>query len=221
VNEVENQGTSLTDRDNDNDFTDETTEASVAVSNIVRWTRTPEIDPPISRNRVPDTGFTPGVVTKLPEQPSDLAYLDLGAIWMEIPSLKVKSTIVGVPLSGDSWDTSWLYRETGWLEGSAFPTWQGNSVVTAHVYTADGKPGPFVDVKELKYDDQIIVHILGQKYTFAVRDNKMILPRNSSYAFAHMEDGSYLTLITCQGYNPLNDTYLFRRVVRAVLVKVE
>ena len=31
---------------------------------------------------------------------------------------------------------------------------------------------------------------------------------------------SYLTLITCQGYNPFSDSYLFRRIVRAVLVSM-
>ena len=40
-------------------------------------------------------------------------------------------------------------------------------------------------------------------------------------AFEHLQDASYLTLITCEGYNKDSNTYSFRRIIRAVLVEVK
>jgi len=170
---------------------------------------------------LPATGFAPNRVTILPEQPADLAYSDLGDLWIEIPSLGVKTSIVGVPMAKEGeWDVTWLGNNVGWLDGTAFPSWEGNSVLTAHVTNASGLDGPFAKLTKLKYGDQIIVHAFGQKYTFEIRDSRVTKPFATSYAFEHLEDESYLTLITCQVYLPKSDTYLYRRVVRAVLVSV-
>ncbi|MBN8654526.1 MAG: sortase, partial [Anaerolineae bacterium] len=171
---------------------------------------------------LPATGFTPGRITKLPVQPDELAYSDLSEMWIEIPALGIKTSIVGVPQTADGeWDVTWLANNVGWLNGTAFPTWEGNSVVTAHVTNADGVDGPFANLKKLKYGDQIIIHLYGQKYIFEVRNSRMSKPFTTSFAFEHLEDQSYLTLITCQVYLPKSDTYLYRRVIRAVLVEVE
>jgi hypothetical protein len=76
-------------------------------------------DPP----ELTKTGFPPGMLTTLPPQPPGKAYTDLGELWLEIPSLKVKIPIVGVPLTENGWDVSWLSGQAGWLEGTTFPTW--------------------------------------------------------------------------------------------------
>ena len=156
------------------------------------------------------------------EQPEDLAYTDIGDLWIEIPVLGIKTSIVGVPQTKEGdWDVTWLANNVGWLNGTAFPTWEGNSVVTAHVTNADGLDGPFAELKKLKYGDQIIVHLYDEKYTFEVRNSRLSRPYTTSFAFEPLEDQSYLTLITCQLYIPTSDTYFFRRVVRAVLVEIE
>lgn len=171
---------------------------------------------------LPATGFAPGRITKLPVQPDELAYSDLGEMWIEIPSLGIKTSIVGVPQTADGeWDVTWLANNVGWLNGTAFPTWEGNSVVTAHVTNADGVDGPFSNLKKLKYGDQIIIHLYGQKYIFEVRNSRLSRPFTTSFAFEDLEDASYLTLITCQTYLPKSDSYMHRRVVRAVLISVE
>jgi len=176
----------------------------------------------IAASSLPKTGFAPNKITSLPAQPATLAYAELGDLWLEIPLLNVKSTIVGVPQNKDnSWDVSWLGNDTGWLNGTAFPTWNGNSVLTAHVTNASGLEGPFAALKSLKYGDQIIVHFGGVKYVYEVRNTRLARPYSTSYAFQSLQDHSYLTLVTCSGYNPLNESYLFRRVVRAVLVEVK
>ena len=170
---------------------------------------------------LPRTGFAPGVITALDRQTADEAYLSVGDVWLEIPSQGLKASIVGVPQSDQGWDVSWLADNIGWLNGTAFPTWTGNSVLTGHTYNANGLPGPFSNIKDLKYGDRVIVHLSGEKYIFEVQSNRLSRPTTTAFALEHLEERSYLTLITCQGYNPLNDSYLFRRIVRAVLVDVE
>jgi len=174
-----------------------------------------------SASSLPTTGFAPNKITTLPVQPTNSAYTALGDLWLEIPSLDIKTSIVGVPQSVDkSWDVSWLGNDAGWLNGTAFPTWIGNSVLTAHVTNADGLDGPFAALKSLRYGDQIIVHMGSVKYIYEIRSTKLARPYSTSFAFQSLQDHSYLTLITCSGYNPINETYLFRRMVRAVLVSV-
>jgi LPXTG-site transpeptidase (sortase) family protein len=169
---------------------------------------------------LPRTGFAPNMVTFLPSQPAELAYTKMSDLWLEIPSQKVKANIVGVPQSDNAWDVKWLGQDAGWLNGTAFPSWEGNSVITAHVMGADGLPGPFAKLKDLNYGEQVIVHLLGQQYVFEVRNTRLVRPETTAFAFEHLEDHSYLTLITCAGYNEEGNSYSFRRVVRAVLVDV-
>jgi LPXTG-site transpeptidase (sortase) family protein len=168
----------------------------------------------------PLTGFTPDVVTKLREQPVEKAYTDLSDLWIEIPTLVAKFSITGVPLENNGWDISWLNQQVGWLGGTAYPTWPGNTVLTAHAYTADGIAGPFAFLKDLGYGQLIFVHQDGKKYTYAVRDNFLIHPTNTYWLTKH-EGLDWLTLITCQHYDENLKDYLYRRVVRAVLIRVE
>ena len=170
---------------------------------------------------LPDTGFAPNVVTSMPSQPVYKAYSFLGDIWLEIPTHNIRINIVGVPQSDQGWDVTWLGNNIGWLNGTAFPSWDGNSVLTGHVYNSNGLPGPFLNIKNLKYGDNIIVHLYGAKYIFEVQSTRLARPASTGFALENLEDQSYLTLITCQGYNPLSDSYLFRRIIRAVLVDVQ
>ncbi|MGB8982551.1 MAG: Ig-like domain repeat protein, partial [Anaerolineales bacterium] len=173
-----------------------------------------------SLKRPPQTGFAPGVVTLLPEQPADKAYTDLEELWLEIPRLNLKTGITGVPLKPDGWDVTWLNWQVGWLEGTAYPTWQGNTVLTAHGYTADGEAGPFARLKELSYGETIVIHLSGMKYTYAVRTN-LLTSSNNTYWLTKHEQLDWITLVTCQQYDANTRSYRYRRVVRAVLVSVE
>jgi LPXTG-site transpeptidase (sortase) family protein len=169
---------------------------------------------------LPKTGFAPNRVTVLPAQANGAAYTKLSGLWLDIPSQKLLVSIVGVPQLNDQWDVSWLGSSAGWLAGTAFPTWVGNSVITAHVTNANGLPGPFANLKNLVYGEQIVVHMYGAKYTYEVRDSRQVSSGATNYALAHLPDYSYLTLITCQNYDFLTDAYTYRRVVRAVLVSI-
>ncbi|MCE9645064.1 MAG: DUF11 domain-containing protein [Chloroflexi bacterium] len=168
--------------------------------------------------KLPKTGFAPGIVTRLPAMPADLAYSQTDLV-LEIPRLGVQLTIVGVPFGKENWDLTWLGENAGWLEGSAFPTHAGNSALTAHAYLADGTAGPFAQLNSLRYGDQIIVHLGGQKYIYEVRENLRV-GSNGVSVLKH-EELPWLTLITCQTYSEGLGDYIYRIAIRAVLIKVE
>lgn len=170
-------------------------------------------------NNLPATGFPLGTVTKLPPQPIERAYASTDLV-LEIPKLNQKMKILGVPLIESNWDVTWLGNNAGWLDGSAFPTWAGNTVLTGHVWDAYNQPGPFADLKTLEYGDEVKVHAFGQIYTYEVQESKLVTSRNVSAVLQH-EEYDWVTLLSCESYNPLTGNYLFRRMVRAVLVSVK
>lgn len=167
---------------------------------------------------LPTTGFPQDKVTMLPFQPVNKAYTSTDLL-LEIPKLGVKISIVGVPQTKDGWDISWLGKNAGWLNGSAFPTWNGNSVITGHVWDALNRPGPFVGLINLTYGDQIKIHTFGQVYIYEVIESQIVQPSNITAAFKH-EKKSWLTLIICENYQDKTETYTNRRMVRAILVSV-
>jgi LPXTG-site transpeptidase (sortase) family protein len=125
---------------------------------------------------LPGTGFAPQRATLLSAQPAEQSYADLGDLWLEIPRLGVQMPIVGVPQANGQWDVSWLGNDAGWLNGTAFPTYSGNSVLAGHVYNADGTPGPFVHLNGLWWGDQVIVHAWGAQYVYEVRTVMQVSP---------------------------------------------
>ncbi|NJN79619.1 MAG: sortase [Anaerolineales bacterium] len=175
-------------------------------------------DPAELPDQLPPTGFSPNKITVLPEQPKDKVYTATD-VRLEIPSLNLNIPIAGVPLTNDDWDVSWLWQQAGWLEGTAFPGWLGNSAVTGHVTLPDGESGPFEKLNQLKWGDQIFVYAYGTKYTYEVRQNRIVSPYNTT-VLQHEED-AWLTLITCKNYNEATNTYSSRTAVRAVLIKTE
>ena len=106
------------------------------------------------------------------------------------------------------------------MEGTAFPTWKGNTVLSAHVYEASGLPGPFVDLGDLQWGDEVEIFFRGMKYTYEVRSVSLWTKPDDLKALKH-EEFDWVTLITCRGYDEDKDEYLRRTVVRAVLVSVE
>ncbi len=217
VNLVYNQAIARADADGDDDFTDENV-LSIELSNQTIWERsaatvTEPIETPSS---LPATGFAPNRTTYLPAQPLERAYSSTD-VMLVIPSLGLTMPIVGVPLVDGDWDVSWLSTQAGWLEGTAFPSWKGNSVLTSHAYLSSGLAGPFSNLGRLSWGDQIIVYAYGQKYTYQVRSLRYVKPDDTSVL--GRKDSAWLTLLTCRGYNEQSQSYLWRIAVQAVLVK--
>ncbi|PKO13986.1 MAG: hypothetical protein CVU39_16535 [Chloroflexi bacterium HGW-Chloroflexi-10] len=167
---------------------------------------------------LPATGFAPGVITSLPQQPKDSAYSAQGDLRLTIPKQNIDLPIVGVPLGKTGWDLTWLNKQIGYLEGTAYPTWDGNTGLTAHVYNADGTPGPFVNLHLLRYGDQVKIYAFGQIYTYEVRSVSKVAPNDLS-SLGHT-DSSTMTLITCQGYDESKNAYNWRVIVKTVLVSI-
>jgi LPXTG-site transpeptidase (sortase) family protein len=168
--------------------------------------------------RAPETGFAPGMVTVLPPQPKALRYLAVQDVSIEIPALDLNIPILGVPFVENGWDASWLGGSAGWLNGTAYPGYVGNSVIVGHVYLPSGLAGPFVDLETLKWGDHIIIHEGDRTLTFVVRTVEVLDPDDASI-MAHA-DKPTLTLVTCKGYNELTGHYNNRVVVKAILVNV-
>lgn len=165
---------------------------------------------------IPVTGFAPGRVTEL-NTDSRPTYAATGLI-IDIPVLKVNTSIVGVESKNGKWDVSWLQNQAGWLNGTAYPTWGGNSVITGHVANADGKPGVFAKLKSLGVGEFIFIYNGGYRYTYQVVSNEYVQPNDASVV--KHEDKSFLTLVTCDTYDEKTGTYLRRVSVRAKLVDV-
>jgi LPXTG-site transpeptidase (sortase) family protein len=173
--------------------------------------------PIISGFIIPVTGFAPNMNTIL-NSVNRPAYGST-SIAIEIPVLKVDTSIVGVKLQNGNWDVSWLQNQIGWLNGTAYPTWSGNSVLTGHAVNADGKPGIFSKLKYLKAGEYVFIYDSGFKHIYKVVTNTSVQPNDIS-VLKH-EDRAYITLITCDNYDKKSSTFLHRIAVRAVLVSIE
>jgi LPXTG-site transpeptidase (sortase) family protein len=154
----------------------------------------------------------------IPKQTADKSYEQYGEVSIHIPTIGVNTSVVGIPLGEDGWDVTWLWNQVGYLDGTAFPGWSGNSVLTSHVYLPNGLPGPFVNLKQLRWGDRIIIESFGVHYLYEVRETALTDPYD--HDFMRHEEDSWVTLVTCQGYDERSDSYRWRRVVHAVLVDV-
>jgi LPXTG-site transpeptidase (sortase) family protein len=170
-------------------------------------------------DQLPNTGFPMGMVTVIPEQENPSPYSSTG-MFISLPKLGVSTQIIGVPLESDGWNTSWLGNYAGFLEGSAFPTWDGNTVITGHIWTADNHPGIFLNLSDLGYGDQIKIFAWGQVYTYEVRSN-LVVPDSYVTSVMRSEIRNWVTLMTCDTYDAETGTFINRRVVRAVLIEVD
>lgn len=167
---------------------------------------------------LPDTGFVPGLQTDLPPVPSLLPYVSIGEFRIIIPKLEVSKPIVGVTTDDQGWDLTWLWDNVGYLEGTAFPTWAGNTALTGHVVLPNGLPGPFSELGELVWGDEIQLqtdsglYIYQMVYSWSTHADDLSVLRH--------EELDFLTLITCSDYDPRSGLYRQRYAVRAVLTAI-
>ncbi len=169
---------------------------------------------------LPESGFPMGKVSFASGQRRSVA-ARTGDVTLSVDRLGLNLAVVNVPQENGAWDVSWLSDEqAGHMEGSAFPTLRGNSVITAHVWNANNEPGPFHDLKNLRYNDEIQIEAFGHVYTYSVRNNFLIEPDDLKSPFVK-KSGTWVTLMTCEDFNTRTDTYASRRLVRAVLVKID
>ncbi|GJQ35093.1 MAG: hypothetical protein JETCAE01_11030 [Anaerolineaceae bacterium] len=168
---------------------------------------------------IPVTGFEPGVSSPLPTQTSKFAYTIEGDLRLEIPALSINQPIVGIPFLNDDWNVTWLGSRIGYLEGSAYPTWSGNTVLTGHATDLNGKFTSFGFIKDLKIGDKFMIHSNGLVYVYQIQQNRLISASSTSALFRH-EEYDWVTLVTCEKWNDYIGKFVQRRIVRAALVSV-
>jgi LPXTG-site transpeptidase (sortase) family protein len=143
----------------------------------------------------------------------------LGDLWLEIPQLAVQASIVGVPQAGSGWETGWLGARAGYLEGTAFPTWEGNTGIAGHSYLPDGSAGPFRNLAGLGWGDKVFIHAWGLTYVYEVREVLQVSP--TDLEVLRHEDYDWITLIGCTDYQDNSNQFSQRVIVRAVLTAIE
>lgn len=217
ITSIENIAEISVDTNNNGTFNDQ---GEASVSRAVRVWPAPDSGIKNDLTILPQTGFPPAQSNTILDQPAGRAYNDFSTLTLIIPALQIQANILGVPLNQAGWDVTWLGDQIGWLNGSAYPTWSGNSILTGHVWNALNQPGVFYALKNLNFGDKIQINAYGRIYTYELRENRLISSSDLRAAFKS-EDLPWLTLLTCEGFDEETNSYSNRRIVRAVLVKIE
>jgi len=118
---------------------------------------------------------------------------------------------------GDNWDLTHLGQFAGHLEGTPTLGKGGNFVLAGHVELKDGSAGPFAQLRLLSKGDPITVIADTQPQPtfeqYVVTDTGKVAPDD----FAVMRNHGYeeMTLITCDDWNPKQQTYGSRIIIHA------
>ena len=131
-----------------------------------------------------------------------------------IPSAGVLSPIVRIYLDGTSWDVDGLGMNVGHLEGTSWlDGGPGNIVLSAHVEMRDGRAGAFAFIGDLTVGDLVILKQGNEERHYAVTEIRNVAPDDLSVVYPTTSER--LTLITCDGYDFLQNAYTERTVVIA------
>jgi LPXTG-site transpeptidase (sortase) family protein len=166
---------------------------------------------------LPETGFAPDTRLASPKLMQE-QFIKNEALWIDIPDLSVEARIVGIPRERNEWDVRWLGKDVGYLESTAYPLWNGNTVISGHVLLPGRVPGPFADIHKLKWGDQIIIHANGYAYKYEIREVLQTTPDDLNI-LDKSDDYDWLTLVTCSQYDPVSKLYKSRTVVVAVRIE--
>lgn len=138
-----------------------------------------------------------------------------------IPSLDVNQPLVLVEARETEWDLSALGDQVGWLETTG--TYPGDDlamVVIGHITLPyPGGAGPFLNLRNLKDGDLVEYHNGQEAYIYMVESHTVVSP--DQVAALYRPDGNRLLLLTCTGYNAVEQRYDMRLLVEAVLIGVE
>ena len=137
------------------------------------------------------------------------------SVLLVIPQANVGAKIVHVFLDDKgSWDVSHLGADVGQLEGTAWMNHPGNMGLVGHVELKDGSPGVFAHLKDLKTGDQVLFIESGNTpRVYKVDTIQSVSPDDMSVLYPTANDK--LTLITCDDYDFVSNTYFKRTVVTA------
>jgi sortase A len=155
-----------------------------------------------------------------PEPPTPIPALTLPAnnasaqqATIMIPSAAVSARVIPVYLVGTTWDVTRLGDHVGHLQGTGWFDRPGNVVLSGHVERSDGRRGVFASLCLLQAGDTVIVEYEGQAIYYVVQETFNVAPEDLTPLYP--SQSSLLTLITCDEYDFLSNTYRERTVVVA------
>lgn len=130
-----------------------------------------------------------------------------------LPTTGVTAPVIEVYLDGESWDVKSLGQNAGHLQGTAWFGETGNIVLAGHVELPDGRAGIFAGIGELNLGDPVILTLNEAQQRYSVASIKKVAPDDLSVLYPTEDD--QLTLITCDAYDFLQNSYQERLVVVA------
>jgi LPXTG-site transpeptidase (sortase) family protein len=166
----------------------------------------PQLSPPVTPTVAASAPIevlpTLAIPTAVPEQATLL-----------IPKAGVAAPIINIFLDGVSWDVSLLGKNIGHLQGTATFDQPGNIGLVGHVEMADGGRGIFTNLGELTVGDLIVYRRGSDERFYTVRSVSKTAPDDMTVLYPSTQE--QLTLITCDQYDLLTNSYLERIVVVA------
>ncbi len=135
-----------------------------------------------------------------------------------LPAAPFAATIVEAWRVGDSWEMRHLGDSVGHLAGTSWLDDSGGNIVLAgHIENAQGQPGPFAHLSEVKAGDLLVLREGQRLSNYRVVTVARAAPNDMQYV---IQDGHRrLTLLTCSDWDANTASYLSRLVVVAVLSK--
>jgi LPXTG-site transpeptidase (sortase) family protein len=137
----------------------------------------------------------------------------LGELTLVIPRLGLELEMIEAPFVARQWDISRLTGEVAHLAGTAYPGQPGNAVLAGHITIPGAGWGPFRELNTLRPGDFIFVERPGETLTYEVIDSKEVPPDAMEVVFP--TEDQRLTLITCSGWDEVEEEYAGRIVVVA------
>ncbi|MEO8609569.1 MAG: sortase [Chloroflexota bacterium] len=130
-----------------------------------------------------------------------------------LPTAGVTAAVIEVYLDGQSWDVKYLGQNAGHLQGTAWFGQPGNIVLAGHVEMPDGRAGIFAGMSKLNVGDPVILTLNNQQQRYSIASITKVQPDDLSVLYPSTKD--QITLITCDAYDFLQNTYQDRVVVVA------
>lgn len=130
-----------------------------------------------------------------------------------IPTAGIFSYVVQAYLDGTSWDISQLRSNAGHLEGTPWVDQPGNVVISGHVELSTGQPGIFASLIDLEIGDVVTVRSNEVDYVYVISEIYNTRPDDLQPLMPTTTDR--LTLITCNSYDFLSNTYQERVIIVA------
>ena len=108
-----------------------------------------------------------------------------------------------------------VFSQTSSVLAAPLPI-NGNTVITGHAWNPDNQPGIFIDLRNLRYGDQIRIHAWGDGYTYQVMENRRSSPFMAKSVLEH-KDSDWVTLLTREDFGEYWGDYGYRRMVGAAM----